>query len=83
MTEGAASMDILETYRRTGAMRTGHFLLASGGHTDRFFQSATVMQFPDAAQTLGRAIAEKWAEEAIDFVIGPAMGGVVLAAVTE
>ncbi|HKI58835.1 MAG TPA: orotate phosphoribosyltransferase [Trueperaceae bacterium] len=82
MTEGAASMDILETYRRTGAMRTGHFLLASGGHTDRFFQSATVMQFPDAAQTLGRAIAEKWAEEAIDFVIGPAMGGVVLAAVT-
>lgn len=82
MTGGAGTMDILATYERTGAMRTGHFLLASGGHTDRFFQSATVMQFPDAARALGQAIAERWSSEAIDFVIGPAMGGVVLAAVT-
>lgn len=82
MSGDAETMDILETYRRTGAMRTGHFLLASGGHTDRFFQSATVMQFPDAARRLGRAIAELWSNVDIDFVIGPAMGGVVLAAVT-
>lgn len=82
MTGDAETMDILEMYRRTGAMRTGHFLLAAGGHTDRFFQSATVMQFPDAAQSLGRAIAEKWHDAEIAFVIGPAMGGVVLAAVT-
>lgn len=82
MSRGRLPLDILGLYERTGAMRTGHFLLASGGHTDRFFQSATVMQFPDIAKSLGEAIAAKWKDVRLDFVIGPAMGGVVLASVT-
>lgn len=82
MSETPARNDILAMYEETGAMRTGHFLLASGGHTDRFFQSATVMQFPDSARRLGECIAGLWPETSVDFVIGPAMGGVVLAAIT-
>lgn len=82
MSATRARDEILQMYRDTGAMRTGHFLLASGGHTDCFFQSATVMQFPESARLLGEGIAELWRGTEIDFVIGPAMGGVVLAAVT-
>ena len=82
MSEGYDRAAILKMYEDTGAMRTGHFLLASGGHTDRFFQSATVMQFPDSARKLGECIAGLWQDVSVDFVIGPAMGGVVLAAVT-
>ncbi len=82
MTEVTDRTDILEIYRTTGALRTGHFLLASGGHTDSFFQSATIMQFPNIAQELGRRIAERWKDTELDFVIGPALGGVVLSAVT-
>lgn len=77
-----ASPDILKLYRETGAMREGHFLLASGQHTRYFFQSATVMQYPESAASLGEAIAGKWSDVGVDFVIGPAMGGIVLAALT-
>ncbi len=76
------SDEVFELYRQTGAMRQGHYLLASGGHTDVFFQSAAVMQHPDIAQRFGKAIADGWRDAAVDFVIGPAVGGILLAAVT-
>ncbi|HEX7022169.1 MAG TPA: orotate phosphoribosyltransferase [Trueperaceae bacterium] len=79
---GAENSSILDIYRHTGAMREGHFLLASGMHTQYFFQSATVMQFPNIAQSFGEAISAKWVDTPMDFVIGPAMGGIVLAALT-
>ncbi len=82
MSQDLSRDKILKMYEDTGAMRTGHFLLAAGGHTDRFFQSATVMQFPDSARQLGECIAGLWGDVSIDFVIGPAMGGVILAAIT-
>lgn len=74
--------EVLDLYRQTGAMREGHFLLASGRHTDLFFQSAAVLQHPAVAHRFGAAIADAWRDEGAEFVIGPAIGGVVLAFVT-
>ena len=78
------SMDILETYKQTGAFLEGHFLLASGRHSPFFLQSTTVLQHPKHIDALGEALADKLRSELgnmdeIDFVIGPAMGGVTLA----
>ena len=78
------SMDILETYKQTGAYLEGHFLLASGRHSPFFLQSTTVLQYPEHIDALGNAMAAKLKNELknldeIDFVIGPAMGGVTLA----
>ena len=79
------SMDILETYKQTGAYLEGHFLLASGRHSPFFLQSTTVLQHPEHIDALGGALAEKLKQtlgntlDEIDFVIGPAMGGVTLA----
>lgn len=74
--------EIFQLYRDTGALREGHFLLSSGRHTDQFFQSAAVLQHPDAARRFGAAIAADWRDAGADFVIGPALGGIVLAFVT-
>jgi orotate phosphoribosyltransferase len=71
-------MDVLSLYREAGAYFEGHFLLASGRHSPKFLQSATVLQYPDKAEQLGAALAALFGQPA-DFVIGPAMGGVVLA----
>ncbi len=71
-------VDVLELYKATGAYLEGHFLLASGQHSAKFLQSTTVMQFPQHAEAFGRAIAALFSEKP-DFVIGPAMGGIVLA----
>jgi orotate phosphoribosyltransferase len=68
---------VLELYRRTGALRTGHFVLSSGGHSDTYLQSALVLQWPRAAEALGWALAEPY-QGRVDAVVGPAMGGVVI-----
>lgn len=72
-------MDVLELYRQCGAYLEGHFLLASGRHSPKFLQSTTVMQYPEHAEALGAALAQKFKGLELDFVLGPAMGGVVLA----
>ena len=78
-------MDILNLYRETGAYLEGHFLLASGRHSPKFLQSTTVVQYPQHAETIGAALAQKL-NDTLDtvpsFVLGPAMGGVVLAHTT-
>jgi orotate phosphoribosyltransferase len=74
-----ALMDVLALYKGAGAYLEGHFLLASGRHTATFLQSTTVLQHPEQAEEIGRGVAALFAEERPDFVIGPAMGGVVLA----
>ncbi|WP_456444601.1 orotate phosphoribosyltransferase [Deinococcota bacterium DY0809b] len=71
-------MDVLELYRKTGALLEGHFLLRSGRHSPVFLQSAALLQHPLFAEAVGEAIAEKFSDERFDFVIGPAIGGVVL-----
>ncbi|HEX7021620.1 MAG TPA: orotate phosphoribosyltransferase [Trueperaceae bacterium] len=72
-------MDVLQLYHDTGAYLSGHFLLASGRHSPRFLQSTTVTQHPEHADRLGVALAGLFGDLQPDFVIGPAMGGIVLA----
>lgn len=75
-------VDILELYKKTGALLEGHFLLRSGRHSPKFLQSTTLLQHPLYAEAVGQALGELFDDLEIQFVIGPAMGGVVLAFVT-
>lgn len=75
-------MDILKLYKETGALLEGHFLLRSGRHSPKFLQSTTLLQHPLYAEAVGQALGELFDDLDIQFVIGPAMGGVVLAFVT-
>jgi orotate phosphoribosyltransferase len=72
------SVNVLDLYKETGAYLEGHFLLASGRHAPKFLQSTTVMQHPHHAETFGKGIAALFQTKP-DFVIGPAIGGIVLA----
>jgi orotate phosphoribosyltransferase len=68
--------EVLDIYRRTGALLSGHFLLSSGLHSDRYLQSALVLQQPDIATRLCAALAASFKDERIQVVIAPALGGV-------
>ena len=70
------SEEVLDIYRQTGALLTGHFLLSSGLHIDRYLQSALVLQQPDIATKLCSALAAHFKELRIESVIAPALGGV-------
>ncbi len=67
---------VLEIYRKTGALLTGHFLLSSGLHSEQYLQSALVLQQPDIASKLCAALAEHFRNSNIEAVIAPALGGV-------
>jgi orotate phosphoribosyltransferase len=61
-----------------GAILEGHFRLSSGRHSDRYFQCALVLQYPGLAKELGRLLAEQFNELEIDFVLSPAVGGMII-----
>lgn len=62
----------------SGALMEGHFKLTSGRHSNRYMQCAQVLQYPQYTEKLAAHIAEKYAGEKIDWVIGPAMGGIIV-----
>jgi len=68
--------EVLDIYQKTGALLTGHFLLSSGLHSERYLQSALVLQQPDIATRLCAALAEHFRNSKIEAVIAPALGGV-------
>jgi orotate phosphoribosyltransferase len=70
--------ELLDLYRRSGALLEGHFRLSSGLHSTGYLQCALVLQYPDHAETLGRAIAERVRDLRATVVMSPALGGVVI-----
>lgn len=71
--------EILGLFEKSGALLSGHFKLSSGLHSERYLQCALVLQYPDIAEKLSKAIAKNFSKDSIDVVIGPALGGVTLA----
>jgi orotate phosphoribosyltransferase len=67
--------EVLKIYEETGALLKGHFRLSSGRHSDRYLQSALVLQYPWQAETLCRALAEKVRPLNPQAILSPAMGG--------
>ena len=81
----SAGDKVLDLLRESEAMLEGHFLLSSGRHSDKYFQCAKLLQYPDrtaeALATLAEQIKSDIAAEklAVDAVAGPAMGGIIAA----
>ena len=70
--------NVIDEFKQTGALLEGHFQLTSGLHSTVYLQCARVLQFPEKAETFGRAIAEKFAGAGIQLVASPAIGGIVI-----
>ena len=70
---------IINIFKETGALMSGHFKLSSGLHSSQYLQCARVLQYPDFAEELCAALAERFKYDDIDMVIGPAFGGIIVA----
>ena len=68
----------IKMFKDSGALLEGHFVLTSGRHSPSYFQCAKLLQHPKYLESLSSAIAENFKSEEIDFVISPAVGGIVL-----
>jgi orotate phosphoribosyltransferase len=70
--------EVLDLFRQAGALLEGHFKLSSGLHSDRYLQSALVLQHPEFASQLGDAIAGRTRHLQPTAVLSPALGGIVI-----
>ncbi len=72
--------DVLAVFREAGAILEGHFILTSGLRSPVFLQKARVFMHADKTETLCRALAARVREKVpgrIDYVVGPAVGGLI------
>ena len=70
--------EIIEIFKKTGALLEGHFLLTSGRHSNVYFQCAKVLQYPNYMEKICANIAEHFKSTKIDTVISPAIGGIIV-----
>ncbi|WP_375202553.1 orotate phosphoribosyltransferase [Hyphococcus sp.] len=73
------NFDALKEFEEAGALMKGHFILSSGLHSDTYLNKSIVSMYPDRAERLCRALAEKIMGQVkdIDYVISPAMGAII------
>lgn len=71
---------VLDIFRKQGALLEGHFLLSSGLHSPQYLQCARVLMDTSVASELGAQLASRLKARGItpDVVVGPAMGGIVI-----
>jgi len=70
--------EVLDIFRRTGALLEGHFILRSGLHSGHFFQCARVCEQMDAVERLASLLTAKLQSLSFATVLAPAMGGLVI-----
>ena len=70
---------VLKVFREAGALLEGHFLLTSGLHSPTYLQCARVMEDPARGEQLCRQLARAFTGDRIECVVGPAIGGILVA----
>jgi len=70
--------DFLTLFRDSGALLEGHFRLSSGLHSPSYLQCALVLQHPESAERLGRALADRLRDVQPTVVLSPALGGLII-----
>ncbi len=71
--------DLMEQLRRIGALKSGHFLLASGRHSDVYLEKFDLLRNPVAAEVVCTRFVEAFSDASVDAVVGPTTGGILLA----
>ena len=70
--------ELLDLFRRSGALLEGHFRLSSGLHSTGYLQCALVLQHPEHAERLGRAVADRVRRLRPTVALSPALGGLII-----
>jgi len=71
--------EVMKKFEQAGAIQKGHFKLTSGVHSDTYIQCAQVMQHPEFMHNLCSELGKKFRGDDIDIIVGPAIGGIIMA----
>jgi orotate phosphoribosyltransferase len=70
--------ELLNLFRKSGALLEGHFRLSSGLHSSGYLQCALVLQDPRTASLLAGELAPLTGGEQPNVVLSPALGGLIV-----
>lgn len=70
------NQEIIEMLKEAEVLLEGHFLLTSGRHSDRYMQCAKIFQNAKYSVPLCAELVEKYKDDNIEVVIGPAIGAI-------
>jgi len=74
-----SEQEVTRLFQEAGGLLHGHFRLSSGLHSDTFLQATRLLQDPRIAEELCAELADLWRDASPEVVIGPAIGGIILA----
>ncbi|MCA9860626.1 MAG: orotate phosphoribosyltransferase [Thermomicrobiales bacterium] len=73
------TVDLEQLFVESGALKEGHFLLASGRHSDRYLEKFDLLRNPRATSEVLEGLARELSSWEIDVIVGPTTGGILLA----
>lgn len=68
-----------EIFEELEVITYGHFLFTSGRHGDTYMQCAKLLKHPQYTEEIIEPIAAEFKDDKIDIVVGPAIGGIIIA----
>jgi orotate phosphoribosyltransferase len=71
--------DLLQVLRDAGALKEGHFLLASGRHSAQYIEKFDLLRRPRETERACHGFVQRFSDQRIDVVVGPTTGGILLA----
>ena len=71
------SQQVEKILQEADALLNGHFLYTSGRHGAQYMQCAKVQQYPQHMEAIAKIVAQGFAGEKVDYVLAPAIGGIV------
>ena len=78
MTDSQVQEKLKEMLVESKAWLEGHFKLTSGRHSGNYMQCAMLLRFPKYAAFTGGEIAKRIAALKPDFIVSPALGGLII-----
>lgn len=70
---------LVRIFEETGALQSGHFLLSSGKHSDRYLEKFNLLRRPGDTEVVCRGFVERFKDSGAELVAGPTTGGILLA----
>ena len=73
-------MTELDEFKSLNMIKTGHFLLPSGKHSDTYFQCSQLSKYPDKLNKVLKKVIQdpNLSDFDFDLVVSPAIGGIVI-----
>ncbi len=79
LADEATAKKLVNLLDDVGALLHGHFLLASGRHSDRYVEKFALLRWPRQVEEVCRELLSRLPWSTIEAVVGPTTGGLLLA----